>query len=109
MVEKRRLAVTRIVTASDITIAISFLFSHRRKKRDEKAMLFDIATLDETGLNLSHLTKSECVFFNFSREKLKMEYYSGERCRYNNLLSELQRFGQARGYDVVVKSTTISY
>lgn len=106
---KKRLAITRVVTDREIDVIVNFMFTHQCEHRKEKAMLFDIAKLSDLGFNLSHLTKDDSVFFEFSREQLNLKYYRGERNRYSNLLSELQRYGQCRGYEVVIKSTTISY
>lgn len=110
MLEKRRVSVTRIVTEENINISVSFLFTRKSEQKTEKAMLFDIATLNEAGLNLSYASSNiSSIAFCFSKNDMKMKYYNGERNRYNSLLSELQRFGQCRGYEVVFNTIFLTY
>ena len=99
---KKMMLVNRIVNAKDITIGVSFLYT--ANKTEEKALLFDVSTL--VGIVGKHLnfTSNVGVFFEFTKEDLSNRYFSNNRVRYNNLLCELQRFGQSKGCDVEIKT-----
>ena len=99
---KKMMLVNRMIGEKAITIGVSFLYT--ANKTEEKALLFDVSTL--IGVVGKHLnfTSNVGVFFEFTKEDLSDKYFNNDRVRYNNLLCELQRYGESRGCDVRIKT-----
>lgn len=95
----------RIINTDNITIGVSFMGNHKKENALIKAMLLDIASLNGHGDNLSFVSPArDSVFFCFKTEKLKMKYSSYERKSYMAILCKLQRYGQAHGCEIVIKT-----
>ena len=102
---KIRMYAYRIVNSNNITIGVSFMGNHKKENALIKAMLLDIASLNGHGDNLSFVSPAkDAVFFSFKTEELKMKYSSCEREGYMAILCKLQRYGQAHGCEVVMKT-----
>lgn len=98
---KKMMLVNRMISEKSVTVAVGFLYT--ANKTEEKAMLFDITNLVNSGRHLG-FTNDANVFFDFDREGLSSKYYKGDREEYNNLLCALQRFGQAKSCNVKIKT-----
>ena len=101
---KIKMCIHRLVNTNNITIGVSFI-GDKKENAIIKAMLLDVASLNGHGDNLSFVSPArDSVFFRFKTEELKMKYSSCERKSYMSILCKLQRYGQAHGCEIVIKT-----
>lgn len=95
----------RMLNDRNIVLSARFMSNDIKDNTLIKAMLLEVAALNGHGDNLSFIgTGSDSVFFDFDKESMKMTYTSFERQNYMSILCQLQRYGQAHGCEVVIKT-----
>lgn len=100
-----KMYVYRIVSNSHLTLSTRFMSDDIKDNLLIKAMLLEVAALNGHGNNLSFVgPNSDSVFFDFDKESLKMKYTVFERQNYMSILCQLQRYGQAHGCEIVIKT-----
>lgn len=102
---KNKMAVLKLHNTNNVTVAVLFHYSDRRKNQQFKAMLLEVASLEVGTGNLGFVGRdADAVFFRFEKDKLKNEYTSLEREKYIGLLCKLQRYAQSHSLEVYFKT-----
>lgn len=103
---KSKMSVLRIDNCKNITIAVVFHYNSIKQNQKFKAMLLEVASLENGAGNLGFIGRdADSVFFRFEKDGLKNKYTSLEREKYIGLLCKLQRYAQS--HNCTVKFETV--